>query len=170
MSDGRSTTREHTAWVTGGSSGIGAAVVPRLSDDGSQVTILDLQPPGHDVPWHAVDLGDAESVTRGLDGLSRTTGWPDQLVLCAGIAGESHGIGDYPLDLWSRSLAVNLTSAMLILRQVFPEMCQRGSGRIVTISSGMAIRAGPGAAGYATSKAGLIALTKVVAMEGHRTA
>jgi NAD(P)-dependent dehydrogenase (short-subunit alcohol dehydrogenase family) len=157
---------KHVAWVTGGASGIGAAVVSQLAEEGSTVGVLDLQSPEPGVVWQAVDVGDPDSVDAAVEDLRRHIGWPDQLVLCAGIAGEGHSVSDYPLEVWSRVLAVNLTGALVILRRTFPEMCQRGFGRIVTVSSGTAVRPGAGTAGYAASKAGLIALTKVVALEG----
>jgi NAD(P)-dependent dehydrogenase (short-subunit alcohol dehydrogenase family) len=63
-------------------------------------------------------------------------------------------------------MAVNLTGAFHVTRAVLGGMIERGYGRIVNVASGTAVRVSPGAAAYAASKAGLIALTKAVALEG----
>jgi NAD(P)-dependent dehydrogenase (short-subunit alcohol dehydrogenase family) len=157
---------ERVAWVTGGASGIGAAVVEGLVATGSVVAVLDRRAPREDVDWEQVDLGDAPAVGVAVDALALRTGWPDQLVLCAGIAGASAPVGELGLGEWDRVLAVNVTGGFLVLSRVLPHMRARGHGRVVTVSSGTAVRPGPGVAAYAASKAAVIALTKVVALEG----
>ena len=156
---------ETTAWVTGGSSGIGSAVVDRLVASGATVAVLDVNPPPHpDVTYQPCDLADPTSVAAALAALEGAIGPPDALVLCAAVsAGQPVEGHDEPT--WRRVLEVNLTSALLILGQVLGGMRARGFGRIVTVASGTAVRVGPGSAAYAASKAGLIALTKVVATE-----
>lgn len=154
------------AWVTGGSSGIGAACVTRLTGLGATVGVLDLHPPTGDVPWQHCDLGDGASVERGAASLAASVGAADILVASAGIASEGHLIADLPTETWERIIDVNLTGTFRLIRLTLPTMTQRRWGRIVTIASGTAVRVYPGSAGYAASKAGLVALTKVAASEG----
>jgi NAD(P)-dependent dehydrogenase (short-subunit alcohol dehydrogenase family) len=154
-----------TAWVTGGSSGIGRAVVDRLVATGTNVGVLDVADPGRgDVTYQPCDLADPASVTTAVAALEGTLGPPDGLVLCAAVA-ASQPVEGHDESTWRRVLEVNLTSAMLVLSHVLGPMRARGSGRIVSLASGTAVRVGPGSAAYATSKAGLIALTKTVALE-----
>lgn len=154
-----------TAWVTGGSSGIGRAVVDRLVASGSQVAVLDLTDPGRgDVTYQPCDLADATRVGAALASLDGAVGPPGGLVLCAAVA-DGQPVEGHDESTWRRVLEVNLTSAMLILSHVLGPMRARGAGRIVALASGTAVRVGPGSAAYAASKAGLIALTKTVALE-----
>jgi NAD(P)-dependent dehydrogenase (short-subunit alcohol dehydrogenase family) len=154
------------AWVTGGSSGIGAAVASRLAGEGAEVVVLDIQEPASGaVRWQRLDLADRDEVTGQIPRLAAANAWPDIVVLCAGQTANAP-IDGYPLEYWDRLLAVNLTGALLVVRDTLPRMCERRYGRIVAISSGTAMRPGAGTAGYAASKAGLIALMKVAAIEG----
>lgn len=153
------------AWVTGGSSGIGAAIVHQLQTAGHSVLDFDVQPPHEGVPWQELDVLDRIAVPTILSQCAEATGWPEILVLCAGVTGNAP-LDHYPLEVWDRIQGVNLTGALLFLREVFPKMQERSYGRIVGISSGTALRPGFGTAAYASSKAGLIALMKVAALEG----
>ena len=136
-----------------------------LASAGSRVAVLDRQAPAGDLAWEQVDLADGSGVADAVGSLAAATGWPDQLVLCAGIAGSTTPIGELTATEWDHVLAVNLTGGFLVLSLVLPRMRERGWGRVVTFSSGTAVRPGPGVAAYAASKAGVIALTKVVALE-----
>jgi 2-hydroxycyclohexanecarboxyl-CoA dehydrogenase len=156
---------EGTAWVTGGSSGIGRAVVDRLVTAGRIVAVLDVADPARpEVIYQPCDLAEPTSVTSALDALDAGVGPPDGLVLCAGTA-AGQAVEGHDESTWRRVLEVNLTSAMMILSRVLGPMRAAGAGRIVTVASGTAVRVGPGSAAYAASKAGLIALTKTVALE-----
>jgi NAD(P)-dependent dehydrogenase (short-subunit alcohol dehydrogenase family) len=154
-----------TAWVTGGSSGIGRAVVDRLVASGCEVGVIDLADPGRiDVTYQPCDLAEPASVAAALAGLGKTAGPPEGLVLCAGVA-ASQPVEGHDEATWRRVIEVNLTSALLLISHVLGPMRARGRGRIVTVASGTAVRVGRGSAAYAASKAGLIALTKTVALE-----
>lgn len=152
------------AWVTGGSAGIGRAIVSRLRADGVMVGIADAAPPDDDVPWIHAQLGTPDAAVAVAAGLSDLVGPADILVNNAGVvaSGEIPDLSDAD---WDHVLAVNLSAPFHLLREAVPHMRERRWGRIVCISSGAAVRVQRGRAAYAASKAGLIALTKVAALE-----
>lgn len=151
-----------TAWVVGGASGIGAAVSRLFRDEGVDTTVLDLA--GSDGVDQVLDLADRAGVERAVAQLAASTGWPDRLVVTAGVT-SSTSIAELDLDRWDHLVAVNLTGPALLLHLILPHLVERGSGRVVLFASGTAVRPGVGTAAYASSKAGLIALAKVAAIE-----
>jgi NAD(P)-dependent dehydrogenase (short-subunit alcohol dehydrogenase family) len=153
------------AWVTGGSSGIGRAVVDTLASRGASVGILDMKAPDDRVAWARCDVSISESVAKATHVLSNQLGHADVLVSNAGIS-LSQTIEGHSDEEWSRVLGVNLNGAFHLIRACLPAMLEREWGRIITVSSGGGVRVLPQRAAYATSKAGLIALTKVAALEG----
>jgi NAD(P)-dependent dehydrogenase (short-subunit alcohol dehydrogenase family) len=154
------------AVVTGGSSGIGAATVRELTELGARVASVDLSVPV-DSPAAATlvcDVTDKEQVTATLDRVDRELGPPDILVLCAGTTGPVP-LTEFPDELWHRIYSVNVDGTFYFARSALSGMTNRGRGRIVLISSGAAIRPSHGTAGYASSKAAVIALGKLIAVE-----
>ncbi|MBP6994852.1 MAG: SDR family oxidoreductase [Phycicoccus sp.] len=155
------------AWVTGGSSGIGAATCRKLADLGATVGNLDRNAPSDEsTPFVEIDIADEASVQAAMGALANLTGPPDILVCSAGISPPGAPLVDLDPQTWRRILDVNLTGSFLCVRSVLPGMMERGFGRIVTVASGAGVRVYPGAGAYAASKAGLISLTKVIAHEG----
>jgi NAD(P)-dependent dehydrogenase (short-subunit alcohol dehydrogenase family) len=152
------------AWVTGGASGIGRATTDLLAKRGARVGVIDRQAPAGGRSWVECDIADPAAVRRATAELARLTGYPDILVNNAGI-NLSQRIDVHTDEDWSRVLAVNLSGAFHMLRACMPPMLEKGWGRLISVSSGGAVRALPARAAYASSKAGLIALTKVAAME-----
>jgi len=148
-----------TAVVTGGAQGIGAAIVKRLQAAGARVAVWDLDGSPR------VDVSDPDSIASATRAALAALGRVDILVNNAGIAGKNVPTVDYPVEEWERVLRVNLTSQFLCCRAVAPHMVKGGYGRIVNIASVVGLRANPGQANYAASKAGLIAMTKTVAAE-----
>ncbi|GAA3909227.1 SDR family NAD(P)-dependent oxidoreductase [Microbacterium invictum] len=153
------------AWVTGGSSGIGAAAAQLLAAQGATVGVLDLTEPDSSLAWACCDLADPQSVTGAAEELTRKIGPADILVTSAGI-NASQEVVDHPDDLWERVLAINLSGTFYAIRACLPGMIERGWGRIVTVSATGGVRVLPGRAAYGSSKAAVIALTKAVAHEG----
>jgi 3-oxoacyl-[acyl-carrier protein] reductase len=92
----------------------------------------------------------------------------DILVNNAGTLDHLGQIGDQSPDLWERDLRVNLTGAFNCAQAVWPHMRERGWGRIVNMASVAGTLGGFGQASYATTKAGLIGLTRTLALEGAR--
>jgi NAD(P)-dependent dehydrogenase (short-subunit alcohol dehydrogenase family) len=164
VTDSPTSTSRPVTWVTGGSSGIGRAVVAGAIERGDVVGILDRQPPTEPVPFARCDVADVTSVDAACAALRAEIGLPRNLVLCAGVVANAP-VADHDLGVWQHVLDVNLTGALFVLRSLVGDLCAARNGRIVTVSSGSAVRVGPGSAAYSASKAGLIALTKVVALE-----
>jgi NAD(P)-dependent dehydrogenase (short-subunit alcohol dehydrogenase family) len=141
-----------TALVTGGSRGIGRAVVERFEALGARVV----------APSRAeLDLRDAAAVEAYAASLEDV---PDILVNDAGVnpLAAVADINDADLD---EILAVNLLAPLRLCRALAPRMAVRGYGRIVNVSSVWSLAAKPGRGAYAVSKAGLNALTRALAVE-----
>ncbi len=144
-----------TAVVTGGVTGIGAAIAKRLKASGAAVVIWDLDGSPR------VDVSDANSIQNALKNLGKV----DVLVNNAGIAGKNVPTVDYPVEEWERVLRVNLTSQFLCCRAVAPLMVKANYGRIVNIASVAGKEGNPNAVAYSASKAGVISLTKSLGKE-----
>ena len=143
------------AIVTGGATGIGAAIVKRLRDSGAQVTVWDLSGSPR------VDVTDAASIAQALKGVGEI----DVLVNNAGIAGPSAPVVDYKIEDWKQVLDVDLTGPFLCCKAVAPIMTRAKYGRIVNIASVAGKEGNPNAAAYAAAKGGLIAFTKALGKE-----
>lgn len=146
-----------TALVTGGSSGIGAAVVERLRLDGVNVLVADRNPDADIV----LDIASAEDVRRHAEVLSTV----DILVNSAGVVGPNRRCWEVSEEEWRLTLDVNLTGTFLMCRAVIPGMRQRKWGRIVNMSSVAGKEGNPNLAAYSAAKAGVIGLTKSLGKE-----
>jgi NAD(P)-dependent dehydrogenase (short-subunit alcohol dehydrogenase family) len=156
------------AWVTGGASGIGYAIVCRLRSMGARVAILDLRRPeslAKEEVVHICDVASRQSIETAALVLDKDPGPPDILVTCAGVAGAAP-IADHDPAVWDRMLAVNLTGTFNLVRRVFSTMAARQWGRIVLISSDAAFMSLANLAAYSASKAGVLALGRSIATEG----
>jgi 3-oxoacyl-[acyl-carrier protein] reductase len=143
------------AIVTGGTQGIGAAIVKRLKASGANVTVWDLDGAPR------VDVSDPASISSALERLGKV----DVLVNNAGVAGQNVPTVDYPIEEWERVLRVNLTSQFLCCRAVAPRMVKAKYGRIVNVASVAGKEGNPNAVAYSASKAGVISLTKSLGKE-----
>lgn len=151
--------------VTGGSSGIGAAIVERLARDGAAVGVLDLVEPSgeaHLDSYECVDVTSAPDVEEAVTRLARRWGAIDVLVNDAGISARE-SVRDLNLDHWRRILEVNLSGPLVVSRAALPHLREPGS--IINIASVSGMVGMPGYAAYNSSKAGLIELTKTMALE-----
>lgn len=157
-------TGEPAAIVTGGSRGIGAAIVERLARRGIPVVNIDRAPPAPGSPADhvAVDLTDVDATRDALHAIvsARPVLW---LVNNAGIAPPA-ALEDTTLEDFDRVVAVNLRAVMLAAQAVVPGMKAAGRGRIVTISSRVALGKELRTA-YAATKAGVIGFTRTWALE-----
>ena len=161
------------AIVTGGTGGLGAALVRRLAQDGVEVGIADVDASATEalaatLPGSlgvAVDVTSADSVERMLATVLDRFGHVDVLVNNAGVQGLNAPVTEMPLDEWRRVIDVNLTGTFLVTRACLPHMLERGSGRIVNIASIAGKEGNPRLAAYSASKGGVIAFTKAVAKE-----
>jgi 3-oxoacyl-[acyl-carrier protein] reductase len=159
------------AIVTGGASGIGAAVARRLLAEGARVASLDL----HDrAPEGVLALTGDVSKPGDVDetfALARHElgGHIDVLVCSAGIPGASLPAASISDEEWQRVMRVNADGVFFCNRAVLPEMIERGYGRIVNVSSIAGKEGNPMAAAYSASKAAVIALTKAIGKDVART-
>jgi 3-oxoacyl-[acyl-carrier protein] reductase len=114
------------------------------------------------------DVTDREQVDAAVARVVEELGSVDILVNNAGTLDHLGQIGDQSPDLWDRDLRVNLTGAFNCAQAVWPHMREREWGRIVNMASVAGTLGGFGQASYATTKAGLIGLTRTLALEGAR--
>ncbi len=163
--------------VTGGSRGIGEAIVRRLSRDGAIVystynasaerataIAQELQESGASVTFHQLDVRDATACQRLVETVMAQSSRIDGLVNNAGITKDTLLLRMSEQD-WNDVIATNLGSVFLMTKAVLRPMLAQRSGRIINISSVVGISGNVGQANYAASKAGVIALTKSAARE-----
>lgn len=164
--------RERVVAVTGGGSGIGLGIARRFAREGARVAVLDLnseaaQAAAQEIggPGLQVDVADKASVKAAVAQVLETWGRIDVWINNAGIFCACN-IADAPdLDEWERIVAVNLTGMFLCCQAVARPMIAQESGIIVNISSIAGKIGFPEEAGYCGTKAGVIGLTRSVAME-----
>ena len=134
----------------------------------SEATAAEIQSLGRRAAAIKCDVTDREQVdavvARTVDEFRSV----DILVNNAGTLDHVGQIHDQRLDLWERDLRVNLTGAFNCAQAVWPHMKERGWGRIVNMASVAGTLGGFGQASYSTTKAGILGLTKTLAMEGGR--
>ena len=152
-----------TVLVTGGASGLGAAVAAAVEADGGTPVVLDRHPPANGFAWQEVDLADgraAEAVVRGVAG---EHGGLDAVVTAAGI--DACGdLGDVDGEDWDRVVLVNLLGTAAVVRAALPFL-ERSRGRVVTVASTLGLRALPAATAYCASKFGVVGFTRALAAE-----
>ncbi|HSC03707.1 MAG TPA: SDR family oxidoreductase [Solirubrobacteraceae bacterium] len=164
------------AIVTGGGSGLGRAIAHKLGGAGYLVALAGrrletLEQTGEALSdWFAVptDVSDPASVEALFDEVVARAGRVDLLVNNAGVFGPGAPVGEYPVEGWSETIAVNLTGSFLCARAAFRVMAhQRPSGgRIINNGSISAHVPRPNAVAYTASKHGITGLTKALALEG----
>ncbi|MEW1950971.1 SDR family oxidoreductase [Pseudarthrobacter sp902506025] len=147
--------------VTGGSSGIGKAIAEAFLANGDRVAVLDRA--GGDGAIR-VDVADEASVRAAFAEARERLGGIDVLVNSAGLLTESP-LEDMSLAMWNETLTVDLTGVFLCCREVVGEMRQRKWGRIINIASQLAIKGGVGLTHYSAAKAGVVGLSKALALE-----
>jgi meso-butanediol dehydrogenase / (S,S)-butanediol dehydrogenase / diacetyl reductase len=162
------------ALVTGGGTGIGAAITERFVSEGAKVCISGrrremLEKVAEPLPSGTVEIcpGDT-SKEADADRMVKTTlsfgGKIDVLVNNAAIIG-SGSVTELAPDAWQEVMAVNLTGPFLLMRAAIPHMIEGGGGSIINIASVGGMRCLPHQVGYCTSKAGLIMLTQQAALD-----
>jgi acetoacetyl-CoA reductase len=164
------------AIVTGGSRGIGAAIASLLAQDGAKVAITGLASDAERAAdmarrlgegacrFYQSDVGSFGDCTKLAAAVLRDFGRIDILVNNAGIT-RDHTIRKLPVEDWLAVIQTNLTGPFFMVKAVLDHMIERRHGRIVSISSVIARIGNVGQANYAAAKAGLIGLTKTIALE-----
>lgn len=158
------------AFVTGGASGIGAAIARRLAAEGAEVVIGDVNEDGaREVAGEigatavAMDVTDPESARAAIGG----AGTLDVLVNNAGTDDFAF-FTDMTPERWRRLLAINLEGVFACTHAALPAMQEAGYGRIVNVASEAGRVGSKGSAVYSAAKGGVIAFTKVIARENAR--
>jgi len=158
------------ALVTGGGTGIGAAVARRLSDDGYDVTVTGRRPgPIEDVAAEidglavVADTSVEEDASRAVAETVERFGGLDALVLNAGVGGVGSLLELEP-KVFDEVLRTNVTGAFLTARAAIPHLLER-RGAIVSVASISALRAAPESLAYCSSKAALAMLTQCIALD-----
>jgi NAD(P)-dependent dehydrogenase (short-subunit alcohol dehydrogenase family) len=150
--------------VTGGSSGLGAAVVAAVRKHGGTAVALDRsRPAADDVEWIEVDLADPAAAEPALARADETMGGLTGVVTAAGVDACGR-IEDVSLEDWVRVIQVNLIGTAAIARAAVPRLEQVG-GRIVTVASTLGLRALSDASAYCASKFGVVGLSRALAVE-----
>lgn len=168
--------RGRTAIVTGGATGIGWAITVALANAGVNVVVGSrkatpdafagaLEPHGGRVVTHQVDVTSASAVAAFYAAARQEFGQVDILINSAGIMPDALIVG-HPDEVWEQTIAVNLTGVYRMIKTVLPDMIEQKWGRIITIASTAASVSAPGFGAYSASKAGVVGLTKSVALEG----
>ena len=150
-------------FVTGGSSGLGAAVVEAVSKAGGTPAVIDLVPPAVDVPYAHADLSDSVAADAAVAELVSKVGPPTAVVTAAGT--DACGpLGEVPTAVWERVVAVNLLGTVAVIRAALPHL-RASRGTVVTVSSTLGLRPAGDATAYCASKYAVVGFTRALAME-----
>jgi 3-oxoacyl-[acyl-carrier protein] reductase len=170
------------ALVTGGSGGLGRVHGLVLAEHGADVALVynrneakaldvvkEIEAKGRKAMAVKMDLSDESSINEGAEKVGRELGIVDILVnnAATGIV-RAITITDMTKEDWDNDVAVNLSAPFLLIKAIFPGMAEKGWGRIINVSSVTGTMGGFGQCSYAATKAGLIGLTRTVALEGAR--
>jgi len=149
--------------VTGGSSGLGAAVVTAIAKDGGAPYVIDRQPPAVDVPWIECDLADTRAAEHATRLLAERAGDLHGVVTAAGIDVPGR-LADVPAATWERVVAVDLLATAAVIRAALPWL-ERTHGTVVTVASTLGVKAVSDATAYCAAKFGVVGFTRALAAE-----
>jgi NADP-dependent 3-hydroxy acid dehydrogenase YdfG len=152
-----------TVLVTGGSSGLGAAVVAAVGQAGGRPVNLDRVKSGADVEQEVVDLSDARAAEAAVRAVSQRVGALDSVVTCAGTDACGR-LDDIDPEAWDRVVMVNLVGTAAVVRAALPDLLER-RGHVVTVASTLGFRALSDATAYCASKFGVVGFTRALAAE-----
>ena len=160
------------AIVTGAASGIGAATAQLFAAEGARVLAVDLQEAGlHDnhgatprVDCLAMDITHAQAPDTIIGEAINRFGQLDILMNNAGIGSNAQG-EDMELEVWQKTLDVNLTASFCLCQAAIPHLKNAPAGRIINVASVMAQHTDYGLSAYSASKAGVTGYTRTLALE-----
>jgi NAD(P)-dependent dehydrogenase (short-subunit alcohol dehydrogenase family) len=164
---------EATAIVTGGTGGLGSAVVERLLSEGWRVVVpwivakeLERLPPREGLELVEADLFEEQSAARVVSAATSTDESPLKgLVNLVGGFAAADRVHETPIEEFERQFRLNLRPTYLVTQAALPPMLEQGEGSIVCVGSRAAVSPFPGAAGYVASKAAVIAFAQAVSKE-----
>lgn len=161
--------------VTGAGRGIGRAIACLLASRGARIAVVDViddgaetvdfcTEAGSEAQFFRCDVSDEAAVAAMAGAVTEAFGAPFGLVNDAGVF-PRFPLLETPLSEWNRALSINLTGTFLCSKAFAPLMVEAGRGAIVNISSGAALSPNRNAAAYCATKAGIVALTRSLALE-----
>lgn len=165
------------ALITGGGSGIGRATCLLFAREGATVVVADyvaegghetvrqIKATGGEAAFVQADVSKSADVQNMIATAAKTYGRVDVLFNNAGIEGPSTKIANYKEDDWDRVIAIDLTSVYLGMKYVIPKMIEQGGGAIISTASVAGLVGFPGSGAYAAAKAGVVNMTRMVALE-----
>lgn len=165
------------ALITGGGSGIGRAACLLFAGEGAKVVIADyvaeggnetvrqIKAAGGEAVFVQADVSKSVDVQNMIATTVKTYGRVDVLFNNAGIEGPSAKIANYREEDWERVIAIDLTAVYLGMKYAIPEMLKQGGGVIISTASVAGLVGFPGSGAYAAAKAGVINMTRMVALE-----
>jgi NAD(P)-dependent dehydrogenase (short-subunit alcohol dehydrogenase family) len=152
-----------TVLVTGGASGLGAAVAQAVQAEGGTAVVLDVNEPADGIAFQRADLSRPREAEAAVHRIAEEHGELHGVVTSAAI--DACGdLGDVDADAWDRVIAVNLVGTVAVVRAALPHL-ERTRGRVVTVSSTLGVRALPAATAYCASKFGVVGFTRALAAE-----
>jgi NAD(P)-dependent dehydrogenase (short-subunit alcohol dehydrogenase family) len=152
-----------TVIVTGGASGLGAAVARAVEEAGGTPVVLDLNAPPNGFRFERVDLSDTRAAEAAVARVAESDGELRGVVTAAGTDACGR-LDDVPGDTWDRVVAVNLLGTAAVVRAALPHL-ERAGGRVVTVASTLGLKAVSDATAYCASKFGVVGFTRALAAE-----
>jgi NAD(P)-dependent dehydrogenase (short-subunit alcohol dehydrogenase family) len=149
--------------VTGGASGLGAAVVAAVAKAGGRPYVLDRRAPADGVPWVECDLADSRAAEAATRRIAEQAGELTGVVTAAGMDVPGR-LGDVDGAAWDRIVAINLLGTAAVIRAALPEL-ERAHGTVVTVASTLGVKAVSDATAYCAAKFGVVGFTRALAAE-----
>ena len=179
--DGTAITRDHfkpgdLCVVTGCAQGFGRAISRRLAREGARLAVWDLldgkgedtasqcREAGTEAEYFHCDMSEPDDIATAAAAVIERFGPAYAVINNAGINLRTPAI-DHPVEMWNKTLAVNLVGSFLCSQAFAREMIKLGRGAVINLASGRAIEGAPNSIAYAASKAGIIAMAKTLASE-----
>jgi NAD(P)-dependent dehydrogenase (short-subunit alcohol dehydrogenase family) len=149
--------------VTGGSSGLGAAVVEAVAKDGGRPYVIDRRPPAAGVDWLECDLADTRAADEATRDLISRAGGLSGVVTAAGMDLPG-ALADIDRDSWERVVTVDLFATAAVVRAALPALTA-SHGTVVTVASTLGVKAVGDATAYCAAKFGVVGFTRALAAE-----
>jgi NAD(P)-dependent dehydrogenase (short-subunit alcohol dehydrogenase family) len=149
--------------VTGGASGLGAAVAAEVGANGGTAVVFDIDAPSVDADFKKVDVSDRASVQAAMDEVVQEHGTVNAVVTAAGV--DACGkLSDVDADRWEKVIGVNLLGTVNVVRAALPNL-ESTHGKVVTVASTLGMRALSDATAYCASKFGVVGFTRALSAE-----